>query len=643
MFQQARHTALPLTLTLLSAAMLAACGGGYVSANDTQAVSSSSSDTTSNTTSPTDTATKSLTGRVVDGPIRGATVCLDLNKNGNCDTGEPTSTATDDQGHYTINGLTTAQINGAPLVAIVPANAVDMDAPDQPVGTPYVMKAPAGRPAQIDPVSTLVQAAIDTGMTLNDAEHAVEQQLGTTAGLFYIELTGIESRYKPALIAAKPLIVADLKNRVPLQVASADAGGPGYWVRMLSFSDANNYSLRYFYSDNAADAQGKLTYYDLRDLRMSGTPLPASSVYDTALYATPQGWKQVTDATANTAGKGNLYSQAYGYGYTYMTHRADIDVSGKTIAEVVAMAQDTTKNTESTVQDVAAASLSGTMPAGAKLRTLTTVGLDTPIGYRSSDGSVNGVASLAALVTAFPPVSSPTTANTVSMGSIHRGGCSKTVCEQDSLRITFGSANTVQFYLCDRNISTGEQTNCTAAGIGKYAIERAADDRTPVMRFSDLPAVASSRTFTRVFVERDSHVYYGWQEKPVTATTTQLNKTAFEALAAVLHITPPATQAAASPYAGTWNATYDGGDTGSCPSLTIDVGGHISGSCTSTGMGGYYTIAGTVDPNGTTSFTAYGSSSSGAVFSGTFTATSASGTWTLSSDGLTGAWRATKR
>ena len=55
-------------LSLLTAMLIAACGGGGT------------------TSSPT-----TLAGKVIDGYITGATVCLDVNSNNTCDAGEPTA------------------------------------------------------------------------------------------------------------------------------------------------------------------------------------------------------------------------------------------------------------------------------------------------------------------------------------------------------------------------------------------------------------------------------------------------------------------------------------------------------------------------------------------------------------------------
>lgn len=64
----------------------------------------------------------SLSGAVIDGYIRGAIVCVDINSNLQCDAGEPTGT-TGAGGQYTIN--TSIDVTGYNIVAEVPVGAVD--------------------------------------------------------------------------------------------------------------------------------------------------------------------------------------------------------------------------------------------------------------------------------------------------------------------------------------------------------------------------------------------------------------------------------------------------------------------------------------------------------------------------------------
>jgi hypothetical protein len=206
------------------------------------------------------------------------------------------------------------------------------------------------------------------------------------------------------------------------------------------------------------------------------------------------------------------------------------------------------------------------------------------------------------------------------------------------VRVAFGSANTATYYLCDVDKVTNAQSNCTAQGSGTYAKGTAIDGVTPILTFAGLPSsITSVQTYVRVFVERNNLIYYGFKDVEGKASVQiRLNKVAFEAVAAQLGITPPTV----SGYAGSWTASYAGGDTGSCSTITISMSGSLTGNCTSTGLGGSFTVSGTVASDGSASFTASGGTSSGATFSGTLGSTSGTGAWARSP--LTGTWTATK-
>lgn len=149
-------------------AALTACGGG-------------------SSTTPSAATTTSVSGSVVDGYLSGATVCVDINKNGKCDAGEPTGT-TDVNGAFSITGVTTADAATAPLVAQVPSTAVDSDAPTMTVGSNFVLSAPAGKTV-VSPLTTLVHQAMlkDSTKTADTAAadlKATVSSLATTTDVF---------------------------------------------------------------------------------------------------------------------------------------------------------------------------------------------------------------------------------------------------------------------------------------------------------------------------------------------------------------------------------------------------------------------------------------------------------------------------
>ncbi|HEX6707144.1 MAG TPA: hypothetical protein VF169_20470 [Albitalea sp.] len=98
------------------------------------------------------------------------------------------------------------------------------------------------------------------------------------------------------------------------------------------------------------------------------------------------------------------------------------------------------------------------------------------------------------------------------------------------LRVGFAaSGNQATYYLCLQRKSDGSVRNCTVAGTGTYTIETLGDGRA--MSFTGLPAIAQRTGFSRVFVERGGHVYFGYRN-PVGQINPQLrlNLTAANAL-----------------------------------------------------------------------------------------------------------------
>lgn len=108
------------------------------------------------------TAAGSLSGRVLDGYLSGASVCLDLNHNQVCDAGERVTTTRG--GNYTIDTseLSAAEIAATYIVANVPVTALDDNDHGQTLaqaGKPaYTLMAPTSTASTIavTPLTTLV-------------------------------------------------------------------------------------------------------------------------------------------------------------------------------------------------------------------------------------------------------------------------------------------------------------------------------------------------------------------------------------------------------------------------------------------------------------------------------------------------------
>lgn len=147
---------LPIYITLSSALLLTACGGGD---GDTTATSSS--------------INSSASGKVIDGYITGATVFLDLNFNNTLDTGEP-STVSTDAGNYRLE-LTEDNrrcLQYVPIVVDVPVGAIDEEQGEvteayQMVLPPTLEPTAADSKLNVSPLTSVVWSSIES--ELNEA------------------------------------------------------------------------------------------------------------------------------------------------------------------------------------------------------------------------------------------------------------------------------------------------------------------------------------------------------------------------------------------------------------------------------------------------------------------------------------------
>jgi trimeric autotransporter adhesin len=130
---------------------------------------------------PVASTTTNVTTTVVDGALQNALVCVDKNLNGVCDAGE-TQGRTDAAGNVTL-AVPNADVGLYPIIAMVGTDAVDAD--NGPVLTAYTLTAPAGKPAVVSPLTTLVhQTMQSTGSTAVVADLLLQAQTGVTVSLF---------------------------------------------------------------------------------------------------------------------------------------------------------------------------------------------------------------------------------------------------------------------------------------------------------------------------------------------------------------------------------------------------------------------------------------------------------------------------
>lgn len=141
-----------------SLALLAACGGGSGGGG------TSSGSTTASTTQ--------LSGRAIDGPLSGATVCLD-NGQGACDPSQP-STTTDANGNYalTVSGDAT----GKQIDALI--TSATTDGGNKFTSTFTMSAVVSGSTQNVTPLTTMVVAQMKAGKSQADATTAVQSLVG---------------------------------------------------------------------------------------------------------------------------------------------------------------------------------------------------------------------------------------------------------------------------------------------------------------------------------------------------------------------------------------------------------------------------------------------------------------------------------
>jgi len=139
-----------IAIATASAAMLSACGGS---------------------------ASAVTSGAVIGSYFQNAKVCLDLNNNGVCDAGEPSSTS-DSQGKYSLSG------SDASVVAEILPGAVRFDPATNtstPVTSKIVLRAPKDAPGIVSVHSTSVVSEMETNnLSFADAKAKVATALGVS-------------------------------------------------------------------------------------------------------------------------------------------------------------------------------------------------------------------------------------------------------------------------------------------------------------------------------------------------------------------------------------------------------------------------------------------------------------------------------
>lgn len=518
-------TSLPMLLLQASAACtLAGCGGGGGG----------------DSTPPPAPTPVTFTGKVIANQgVKGATVCLDLNANQQCDAGEPTSAATGADGAYSLTtdpAKTTAeQAAAAPFAALLPATAVDAADPSSTVTTrAIVFTAPAGKGGQINPLTTLVQTSVASGLARADAEAAVAVQLGIAAADIY------DYQAQPALTVPFPdnarlmaqVALDALENGQPLAVVGLAASQPAAsTLRQLNYTDANNYYVRTFQDADGGGA-GKRATTDKRYGKTNGTATADAQLF-TAAYLSPTGWVRC-DATPFSGTRGTPNRSSFcGGGQPTAGYNISTDVSGKNMGAVLRQIQADTSGATHGFNLNAALVDNATFPAGSAIVQRRNVDLGQPVYVNNLNntneyltGSIN--ASLETYIQGRQNANVDLTKNT---GLVYLG------LMGDANHWLAGAfidaASKVQYYNCTVKTTNGVQGYdvCTPSVQGTFSIVTQGGKR--LIKFAGQPGLVDN--FTVGYAEYSPGVMVRFREtradtRYLTTANNRLNSTAGDAL-----------------------------------------------------------------------------------------------------------------
>ncbi len=194
-------------------ALLAGCG------------STASSDA-GDSTAPHEESGKTIGGSAVDGYLRNAFVCLDINRNNECDTGEP-YTKTEADGTYTldIGDVTEQQRTKARLLV---TGGVDVSSGDPFTGLLMAPLIPDTPVVNITPIMTLVAAKSDDNTNVKEAMEEVAKSLGIADPK--------EVNEDPLKLADKRLYAKGLKIQKALEVVAEAMDANGSLSRKDAFA-----------------------------------------------------------------------------------------------------------------------------------------------------------------------------------------------------------------------------------------------------------------------------------------------------------------------------------------------------------------------------------------------------------------------
>lgn len=533
---------LPYTLVLGAALALAACGGG----------GGETPEPPPPPPPPPDPLSVTLSGQVArNGTLKNVVVCLDLNGNDACDTGEPASPPTGADGNYSLTYLKSAVPDAASarLIAPVkagdpasPTTAIDSNSPDvAATNADYVLKRPAGSGGAINPLTTLVQEGVAVGMTEADARANVALQLAIDAAKienYQDDPVWDDAQVRDNARTAAVMVSAMLRNGVPLEVgdqnAAVDADAMLY---NLYFDSLNDFFVVDLQTQVKAAGTPGAQIKDVRIGKTGGVDRPIGgggmALYRTA-YLTGAGWTwcgpdMLIPTTVGNPNRALTCDARETLGWT-----RTVPVDGQSMAAYVA---DATRAGTYSGAGLGAALGAATFPAGANelLRTNLVLSYDITIDNVSTRALPNDTRGTLDAVVAYYATSgaaTPTGANTLTLGV--------TTNALKNLRVSFGDANVATYYECDLNEEQTVVSNCAVAATGTYSIDTTSRE-DQVMRFAGKPATPAMTydvVYTVATWSTGTWVYRAHEIKPDfnsrLSTTSRLNDVGWDAIKAQL-------------------------------------------------------------------------------------------------------------
>lgn len=430
--------------------------------------------------------------------VQSAAVCLDLNANMACDSGEPSTVSAAD-GSYTLSYdtavVTAAQVAAAPFVARVSTAAVDAAKPTVPaVSKEIVLTAPAGKGTQINPLTTVVQAGVTGGLTLAQSQAAVAVQFGVTEGeLFdYQAAPALAEPYadnaRTAAVFTAQALQDGVKPSVVDLAAPATASERGQ-IAGLTYTLSDTYSLRLF--NTPSTSGGMSVVSDTRSAKTYGTATAAANLYTNA-YLTSAGWK--TCGTTFLSARGTPSRSNY------------CDGGVPSLNYVVSSTSVASQNMGTVARNMAAAgssSLGGdtryfdayTFGDGAAWESRKGINLGQPIWVNNINSSNEVFASttyagVEDLIAKF----GKTTANPNTGSGLLWLGFTQNTNTWLMGAFSGVAAGSVQYYACAINVQATAVTSCTAANVGSYTIQTRNGVKVAV--FSGQPDPVASVNYT---------------------------------------------------------------------------------------------------------------------------------------------------